>query len=90
VKEASAQVSSIPYIDVDSISGIQIRGVTMIRSEKAVSEVVGMVLILSIMVFVIGAIMIVGVPMIESGKERARMDVASNSFYPCRTISRKW
>jgi hypothetical protein len=32
------------------------------------------------MVFVIGAIMLVGVPMIESGKERARMDVAANSF----------
>ena len=52
----------------------------MIRSEKAVSEVIGMVMILSIMVFVIGAIMLVGVPMIESGKDRARMDVAANSF----------
>ncbi len=52
----------------------------MIRSEKAVSEVIGMVMILSIMMFVIGAIMLVAVPMIESGKERARMDVAANSF----------
>ncbi len=52
----------------------------MIRSEKAVSEVIGMVMILSIMMLVIGAIMLVAVPMIESGKERARMDVAANSF----------
>lgn len=52
----------------------------MIRSEKAASEVIGMVMILSIMTIVIGAIMLVGVPMIESGKERARMDVAANSF----------
>jgi hypothetical protein len=52
----------------------------MIRSEKAVSEVTGMVMILFIMVIVIGAIMLAGVPMIESGKSRARMDVAANSF----------
>lgn len=52
----------------------------MIRSEKAVSEVIGMVMILSIMVIVVGSILLVGVPMIESGKERARMDVAANSF----------
>ena len=52
----------------------------MIRSEKAVSEVIGMVLILGIMMLVIGAILLVGVPMIESGKERARMDVAMSSF----------
>jgi len=52
----------------------------MIRSEKAVSEVIGMVMILSIMMIVIGAIMLAGVPMIESGKSRARMDVAANSF----------
>ncbi|MBE0521533.1 MAG: hypothetical protein IBX39_04615 [Candidatus Methanoperedenaceae archaeon] len=52
----------------------------MIRSEKAVSEVIGMVMILFIMMIVIGAILLVGVPMIESGKERARMDVAANSF----------
>lgn len=52
----------------------------MIRSEKAVSEVIGMVMILFIMVIVIGAILLVGVPMIESGKDRARMDVAANSF----------
>ncbi len=52
----------------------------MIRSEKAVSEVIGMVMILSIMMLVIGSIMLVAVPMIESGKSRARMDVAANSF----------
>ncbi|MCE8423560.1 MAG: hypothetical protein J5U16_06470 [Candidatus Methanoperedens sp.] len=52
----------------------------MIKSEKAVSEVLGMVMILSIMMVVIGAILLVGVPMIESGKSRARMDVSMNSF----------
>jgi hypothetical protein len=52
----------------------------MIRSEKAVSEVIGMVMILSIMMLVIGAILLVGVPMIDSGKSRARMDVAASSF----------
>ena len=52
----------------------------MIRSEKAVSEVIGMVLILGIMMLAIGIIMLAAVPMIESGKSRARMDVASNSF----------
>ncbi len=52
----------------------------MSRGEKAVSEVMGMILILAIMVMVIGAIMIVGVPMIEAGKDRGKMDVASNSF----------
>ncbi len=52
----------------------------MIRSEKAVSEVIGMVIILFIMMIVIGAIMLGGVPMIESGKDRARMDVAMSSF----------
>ncbi len=52
----------------------------MIRSEKAVSEVIGMVLIFGIMMLVIGSIMLVAVPMIESGKERARMDVAATSF----------
>ncbi len=52
----------------------------MIKSEKAVSEVIGMVLILSIMVIVIGSIMLVGVPMIESSRDRAKMDVAANTF----------
>ena len=52
----------------------------MIRSEKAVSEVIGMVLILGIVMLAIGIIMLAAVPMIESGKSRARMDVASNSF----------
>ncbi len=52
----------------------------MIRSENAVSEVIGMVMILSIMMVAIGSILVVGVPMIESGKARARMDVATNSF----------
>src|SRR5574341_1546879 len=52
----------------------------MIRSEKAVSEVIGMVLILSIMVIVIGSIMLVGVPMIQASKDRTKMDVAENTF----------
>ena len=52
----------------------------IIISEKAVSEVLGMVMILSIMMLVIGSILLVGVPMIESGKTRARMDVSTNSF----------
>ncbi len=52
----------------------------MIKSEKAVSEVIGMVLILSIMVLVIGTIMLVGVPMIESSKNKAKMDVVANTF----------
>jgi hypothetical protein len=50
------------------------------KSENAVSEVLGMVMILSIMMVVIGSILLVGVPMIESGKSRARMDVSMNSF----------
>ncbi len=52
----------------------------MIRSEKAASEVIGMVLILGIMMLAIGIIMLTAVPMIESGKSRARMDVAMSSF----------
>ncbi len=52
----------------------------MLKEEKAVSEVLGMVMILSIMILVIGTIMLVAVPMIDSGKDRARMDVAMNSF----------
>jgi hypothetical protein len=52
----------------------------MIKSEKAVSEVIGMVMILSIMVVVIGSIMIVGIPMIESSRDRGKMDVAANTF----------
>ncbi len=52
----------------------------MIKSEKAVSEVIGMVMILSLMMLVIGSIMLVGVPMIESSKSNAKMDVAANSF----------
>ncbi len=52
----------------------------MIKSEKAVSEVIGMVLILSIMVVVIGSIMIVGIPMIQSSRDRGKMDVAANTF----------
>ncbi|KCZ72651.1 hypothetical protein ANME2D_01082 [Candidatus Methanoperedens nitroreducens] len=39
-----------------------------------------MVMVLSIMIIVIGSIMIVGVPAIESAKSRAKMDVAMNSF----------
>lgn len=53
---------------------------SMIRSDKAVSEILGMVMLISIMMLVIGGILLAGVPMIESGKSRARMDVASNSF----------
>src|SRR5574337_271838 len=52
----------------------------MIRSEKAVSEVIGMVLILSIMIAVIGSIMLVVVPMIQASKDRTKMDVAANTF----------
>ncbi len=52
----------------------------MKNSEKAVSEVLGMVMMLSIMMLVIGSILLVGVPMIESGKSRARMDVGMSSF----------
>ena len=52
----------------------------VIESEKAVSEILGMVMLVSIMMLVIGGILLVGVPMMESGKSRARMDVAANSF----------
>lgn len=52
----------------------------LIKSEKAVSEVLGMVIILLIMMIVIGSILLVGVPMIESAKSRASMDVSMNSF----------
>ena len=52
----------------------------MIRSTKAVSEVLGMMLILTTMMIVIGLIMMVGVPMIDSAKHTAKMDVAVNSF----------
>ncbi|VVB96054.1 Uncharacterised protein [uncultured archaeon] len=48
--------------------------------EDAASEVIGMILILSVMMIVIGSIMLVGVPMIESGRNDAKMDVAMNSF----------
>jgi len=54
--------------------------IDIIKSEKAVSEVLGMVMILSIMMLVIGSILLVGVPMIESAKSRASMDVSMNSF----------
>jgi len=52
----------------------------MINSTKAASEVLGMMLILSTMMVVIGLIMVVGVPMIDSAKHTAKMDVAMNSF----------
>jgi hypothetical protein len=52
----------------------------MIKSTKAVSEVLGMMLILSTMMIVIGLVMVVGVPMIDSAKHTAKMDVAMNSF----------
>lgn len=52
----------------------------MIRREEAVSEVIGMILILLIMMLVIGIIMLVGMPMIESSKNMAKMNMALNSF----------
>lgn len=52
----------------------------MMASDGAVSEIVGMVMILSITILAIGLIMLFGVPMIESGKNRAKMDVVENSF----------
>ena len=52
----------------------------MIRSTKAVSEVLGMMLILTTMMIVIGLVMVIGVPMIDSAKHTAKMDVAANSF----------
>lgn len=53
---------------------------TIIKSECAVSEVIGMILVLSIAMLVIGSIILVGMPMIESGKHRAKMDIMSNNF----------
>lgn len=52
----------------------------MINSTKAASEVLGMMLILSTMMVVIGSVMVVGVPMIDSAKHTTKMDVAMNSF----------
>jgi hypothetical protein len=52
----------------------------MIRSTKAVSEVLGRMLILTTMMIVIGLVMVAGVPMIDSAKHTAKMDVAVNSF----------
>lgn len=54
-------------------------------SEEAVSEVIGMVLILSITVTSIGIIMLVGVPMINSAKEQAKAQVALTSFEVLQT-----
>lgn len=53
---------------------------SMIKSDKAVSEVLGMIMMLSVTMLVIGSIMLVGIPMIESGKDRAKTDVAVNYF----------
>lgn len=50
------------------------------KADEATSEVLGMVMVLSITVLVIGSIMLYGVPMIESGKNRAKMNVVENSF----------
>lgn len=52
----------------------------MIKSDKAVSEILGMIMVLFIITLVIGTIMLIGVPIIESGKNRAKMDLAANSF----------
>lgn len=52
----------------------------MIKSTDAVSEVLGMLLILSAMMIVIAIVMLVGNPMIESAKNTARMDVTMSSF----------
>lgn len=52
----------------------------IIKSEDAVSEVIGMVLVLSISMLAIGSIVLVGLPMIESGKNMAKMDIVANSF----------
>lgn len=56
------------------------KSTSMARSDEAVSEVIGMVLILSITMAVIGSIIIIGLPMIESGKNKAKMDIIANSF----------
>lgn len=52
----------------------------MIRENGAVSEVIGMIMMLSITMIVIGSIMLIGMPMIESGKNKAKMDIVANSF----------
>lgn len=57
-----------------------IKMIRMIKEDDAVSEVIGMTLVMSITIVVIGAIMLVGLPMIESGKNRAKMDIVANSF----------
>jgi FlaG/FlaF family flagellin (archaellin) len=54
--------------------------IKMIKEDEAVSEVIGMILVLSITIVVIGSILLVGLPMIESGKNRAKMDIVANSF----------
>lgn len=51
-----------------------------LRSEDAVSETIGLVLVLFITMLVIGSIMMIGVPMINSGKHNAKMNVMANSF----------
>lgn len=52
----------------------------LIKTESAVSEILGMMMVLSVTILVIGSVLLVGVPMIESGKERAKTDVVANSF----------
>lgn len=52
----------------------------MIKNENAVSEVIGMVLVLSISTVVIGSILLIGMPLIESGEHKAKVDVVANSF----------
>jgi hypothetical protein len=52
----------------------------MIKETDAVSEVLGMMLLLSSMMIMISVIMLVGMPMIDSAKQTAKMDVAMSSF----------
>lgn len=59
---------------------VTMKRIKLMMPEDAVSEVIGMVLVLSISMLVIGSIMLVGLPMIESGKNRAKMNIVANSF----------
>lgn len=59
---------------------LNILNMGLIKTESAVSEILGMMMVLSITVIVIGSVLLVGIPMIESGKEKAKTDVVTNSF----------
>lgn len=56
------------------------KNMSIIRSESAVSETLGMVLMLSISMTAIAGIMLVGMPMIDSSKTTAKMNVIASSF----------